>query len=342
MHFEYSALISTCYLCRMIKYLIILTIIYSSFTHAQMTKEVTCFDGTTFQVNDSIVFGPPSKSNNLYRYISYNNGPEGRNISLDKDWCYFKFRIQKIELTGNDASRYKLIAKNKGLLTYRFEIDLESAIRVGEITLPSSKIGKTKYAYILNDTLVFVCGCELDSTCLQRENEFFTRFSGKNYKLARQNEFKKNALFVESSYKLEELRNTYSLDTLFQVAVSFKVGEYNFTTNSFPLAPEKNTYSIDYINDPLNDTSYNQIIMDLSQLDTISMKVRPDLADMFLKRKETQTGFLDRRIFGVVCFRIDSKNQLDAKTIIWTEITDLYLFESEKRKGTLIDYQEFK
>lgn len=308
----------------------------------QSLEKITCFDETVYEINDTIVLGPPSKTDNRYRYVYYNNGPEGKYINLEKDLCYSRIRVIKLENTDNQESRYIVTARNKGFLSYKFKIDIENAIRIGEVTLPISRSGKVLYAYKLTDTALFTCACKLDSSCKNRNAEFFARFSGKDYSTAKQNEFKRHDLISNYSLKFDKLVSNYSLDTMFQVGVIFTTGEYDFSDSSFHLKPLKNAFLIDVANDAINDTSYNPIVLDLTQLDSLSMNLLPKEAEMFIKRKETFSGYIDRNVYGIVCFKLRSVSKKESKTLVVGKILALYLFETEKRKGTLLDYQEFK
>ena len=160
--------------------LVLLASILSLTTFSQTKNSHKTFDGSTFTINDTITIGPNSgyqtySSIREYYYQSkYSDGYKNVKHQLNN----IKLPIKKIYQNSDVFKKQKIILKvgEKGLLKPSYYIDIESAVKNGEVVVKSNN--KTELeATKMTENLAFINYHKWRSKTLnESKEEYLFRF----------------------------------------------------------------------------------------------------------------------------------------------------------------------
>ncbi len=287
------------------------------------SQSYTAFDGTIFNVGDTIIIGYRSKAigftstnksyNYIMKYYRYSNNIDGYK-NIEKDLSMKRFIITKIFKDNNDfygVTTFEVIPYNNSKNNYYISID--SAIRNGEVCLNLNPVPSKRNIY-LSDIIAFINYIRLSKkNSDQAKEEFLYRFLYKNYIETYQDEFEYHSSLDSAKINYEK-QDTLPISTTYSLNVILSINKYDFTKKGFPIKEKvaqcnllnsKNKlpmYSVDA--SPKNN--YSSI-----SINFINFKkngfflIKPENAKKFIAhRKNPHSGIVDRKVYAKFIFNI--------------------------------------
>ncbi len=287
-----------------LKALIILTLI-PILTYSQDYK--TSF-GRTFKVGDTVIAGNYTYKNH-YRNIY--SSPDFGNSSI----CTPLNKYIITEIVRNDAEfkrkcndpnavRVKIATKKGpfGLISF---VNFEPAIRDGEIVLRINP-ERVKTSILPLDAksayLFFVEQSKLGINALLKQ--YLYNFEPVQFKLSQKDEFERNSIYKLTESKINKELSSIDSSKVYSLATQVELGEYDFTKGGF--AFEISNVSFKLID--FKSTEYGLfpgLGISFVNIDKVSvLKISPEEANYFIKRRTKYSGSIDRKCYALYNFRI--------------------------------------
>lgn len=294
-----------------LKALIILTLI-PILTYSQDYK--TSF-GRTFKVGDTVIVGNYTYKNhyrNIYSSPDFGNSP----ICTPLNKYIITEIVQndavfKRKCNDPNAVRVKIATKKGpfGLISF---VNIEPAIRDGEIVLRINP-ERVKTSILPLDAksayLFFIEQSKLGINVLLKQ--YLYNFEPVQFKLSQKDEFEKNSIYrvVESQIR-KDLSNLDST-RIYSLATQVELGEYDFSRGGFAIDISNTTFKlIDFKR--TEDGLFPGIGIGFINNDKVNLlKVSPEEANSFIKRRTKYTGSIDRKCYALYNFKIIQIAQSD-------------------------------
>jgi hypothetical protein len=285
-------------------FLFILTCTYSQKTEP---KTYVAFDNSTFKQGDSL-------------YIGYNDGYQKFDYikeyyinQYDKGFRKIpatvvgkKFKILDIYtggyLNSYDTSTVVLKIGEKGLLGLKLFVDINNAIRTGEVIVNTDPQWRTTMSIQqFSDSIALLYKIKQSQQAPSNYAlEYLQRLNEKNYDKYREDEFELENQKQITTNKIKENVATMSDTTMYYTDIELTLDNYDFETMSFPIGRFNEYYKI---NKYLGENSPETDLVFINQNNFAKFAVDKFTANSFIKRRKDRHGNIDRTVFARVYFK---------------------------------------
>ena len=312
-------------------------------------KMYIAFDNSKFIQGDSIFIGFNSGYQKFQYIVQYFYGEYNKGYKqIDDKFVWTKHKILDIYKDKQkiwDTSAYVVEVGEKGFFGERLYININQAIKYGEIILSQSpnSLYNSQIQYY-SDTVAFLFQVKQSLKLnLDFSLEYLCRFNSKVYGKYKQDEFE---LDNQKQIASENLKNQISKindTTIYYLNLKLNFDNYDFSSMAFPIE-YKDSYTIinsaDYYKFPYTDLVF------VNQKEFSMVQVNKDVANGFIKRKKDIYGNVDRTAFAKVYFKniaIKSNSpalkvylESNRKKYMFAEINRIEFFDFENRKYNFI------
>jgi len=287
-----------------LKTLIILSLI-PILTYSQDYK--TTF-GRTFKVGDTVIVGNYTYKNhyrNIYSPTDFSNStictPLNKYIITE---IVQNDAVFKRKCNDPNAVRVKIATKKGpfGLISY---VNIEPAIRDGEIVLQLNP-ERIKTSILPLDAksafLFFIEQSKLGINVLLKQYLF--NFEPAQFKLSQKDEFERNSIYKVAESNISKELTILDSTRIYSLATQVELGEYDFSRSGFAFDISNITFKlIDFKR--TEDGLFPGVGISFINNDKVNLlKVSPDEANSFIKRRTKYTGSIDRKCYALYNFKI--------------------------------------
>ena len=317
------------------------TILIGSYAQKIETKTYVAFDNSTFKQGDSLYIG----YNDGYQTFDYikeyyvNQYAKGFK-KIPANVIGKKFKILDIYVGGYlnsyDTSTVVLKIGGKGLLGSKFFVDINSAIRTGEVIINLSPQWRTNMSIQqFNDSIALLYKAkQSQQTPSNYALEYLRRLNEKKYDKYREDEFELENQKQISTNKIKEGIASMNDTTTYYTDIELTLDNYDFETMSFPIGRFNEYYKINkYLGENFPETD----LVFVNQNNLAKLAVDKFTANSFIKRRKDRYGNINRTVFARVYFR-NTKVPSIAKSTYINSAYGYYVFGTISR----IDFFDFK
>lgn len=303
------------------------------------SQSTTAFDGTVYNVGDTIIFGKILRPKIGYLSIKEYNLQTKlyQNLTVDNFWKQALIidiiKDKKIFNSEDDI----LVVGKKGLLGFKMFINTKYAILYGEILARYNKTYRVDVVSTeMTDSLSFYANLNYNNIDLDNKiiDEYLREFD-KNYKQYSKDEFEYNKVVSEILPKIELKEKEIELGQDYYVFHKATVGEYDFKKNIFPIVysfGEEVVFGNHYL---IGNTNIRKVKFEnCNQLTELNIDI--DNANKFIKRRKTASGNIDRNIYLKVIFRIIQDKKEKSNGVIYCDIQKIEVYDFEHRIYNLL------
>lgn len=328
------------------KSLFILIVFFSYEIYSQSFNSYKSSDGTNFKVGDTITIAKPYKGRNNYESINvfyktnYSNGYKSLEENLDNQ----KFIIKNISNNSEVFFINKLIftVGNSGFLSKRYFVDIESAIKYGEIVTQNTIKSNIK-SEILTNELAFSIFSNIGNIDPELyKKEYLYRFNNKLYNEVYQDEFKLNKALNYAKQELTNKINFVDTSIVYTLNTKLNFDSYDFTNNGFSIVEKDISFKVmDRVSVNSNANSYYSpfIVNFLNFSDFSFFKMNPEDAEKLINRRKDSNGKVNRIVYCKLYFKINSImdiSELNDVRKLQASIYKIDVYEFETLSGNFL------
>lgn len=316
-------------------------ILFSGFAQKPESKSYVAFDNSIFRQGDSLYIG----YNNGYQKFEYikeyyvNQYDKGFR-KVPSNIVGKKFKILDIYVGGYlnsyDTSTVVLKVGEKGLLGLKLFVDINNAIRTGEVIInlcPEWRANMSIQQFSDSVALLYKVK-QSQQAPSNYALEYLRRLNQKNYDKYREDEFELENQKQITTNKIKANVAIMSDTTTYYTDIELTLDNYDFETMSFPIGRFNEYYKINkYLGDNFPETN----LVFVNQNNLAKFAVDKSTANSFIKRRKDRYGNIDRTVFARVYFK-STKVPAIAKSTYVNSVYSYYIF------GTIchIDFFDFK
>jgi hypothetical protein len=329
------------------KYLFILIIFYFKTASSQNLNFYTCTDGSVFKIGDTVTISDPFRGRSYYESIKiyyYKDKILNGYKALDENLSGQKFVLKSISKDTDIFYSPKIIfvLGGKGVLSKKLYLDIESAIKNGEIVLKSNMTEKLN-AEVLSDKTAFSGFLKLGNFNVDNyKREYLYRFNYKLYEQVYQDEFKLNKEISSSKTDLINEINTFNSNKLFTLNSTLSFQSYDFENSGFPINEENILLNImDRVSKHTKaNFYYPKLALEFNNFPNCRfLPINADEAEKLINRRKDSYGNINRKIYCKIYFKIfsaaESTDNLDYKSLK-AEIYKIDVYEFENLNGNFL------
>lgn len=273
-------------------------------------QTITIYDGSKFNVGDSLTIGLPFKNRSEFSYIKiFDKNYYSNYKTLDSSFTFKTERITDVKENNTIFwNKGKLVEVGvKGIIGYQIVIDIENAVRYGEVVCNFySNIKEEINKRILKEEEMFLLMKKYENSNIDNNfiEEYLRRFDYLNYQKIKQNEFEYQREIPQIKTLLENTLNKIDIDNVYVLKLDGIFGNYDFNNKVFPV---KANYIYDNtISNPF--VSFNKYQIVFSNYDKKQKMNCPEhVAEKFLKRRDDGTGSINREVILLIYFKTDNQ-----------------------------------
>lgn len=312
----------------------------------QGNRSYTAFDNSVFTIGDSIIIGIPRGyfSSNRYFYNIKEPKVQGGTVYYERantNISFKKYLIKKFysDIDGEKFSKGTPIIEvgKKGFLGVSYYIDIESALKDGEI-ISSLEPFNNKNILQINDSIAIINKIYLSGLSAKSfSNEYLYRLRNPTYTKVQNDEFDLNNALSSAQKEIEKSLLNFSNETTYYIETELNIGNYDFSTSTFPI--EKWNRDFRLLKLTLNPNT-PELFSIFGNLDAIkNIPVNPHLANSFIKRRKDSYGNINRTMYAKVYFnfvKIPKENLIQSAYTnneyhyyVFAKISKVDFFDSE-------------
>ena len=312
-------------------------------TYAQKTepKSYVAFDNSTFRQGDSLYIGY-NTGYQKFDYIKeyYINQYDKGFRKIPANVVGKKFKILDIYtggyLNSYDTSTVVLKIGEKGLLGLKLFVDINNAIRTGEVIINLSPQWRTNMSIQqFSDSIALLYKVKQSQQAPSNYAlEYLRRLNEMNYDKYREDEFELENQKQITTNKIKENIAKMNDTTMYYTDIELTLDNYDFETMSFPIGRFNEYYKINkYLGENFPETN----LVFINQNNLTKFAVDKFTANSFIKRRKDRYGNIDRTVFARVYFK-STKVPAIAKSTYINSAYSYYIF------GTIcrVEFFDFK
>lgn len=322
-----------------------LTFLINFILLGQTIKDYKTFDGTIFSEMDTITFGNPTGYNSYqsvkeYYYESkYSNGYRNVKTPLNNQ----KLPIKSIYQSSKEFYQSIMIVKvgEKGLLKPNFFIDIESAVKNGEIIVKSTN--KTNLiSSKMTDDLAFTNFHVLNNkTINESKEEFLFRFKNELYNKTREDEFEYHSALKTSANELQALVSKVDTNKVYHMNTSINLQEYDFDNEGFPINEKELGFLLlkeIYRGWGNSKEEYSPLFLSFGNFEKFGfLKYPVNDAKAFIARKKDKYGYVDRKVYVKIFYTVNNAVLSSKKErILVANVIKIEVYEFESFQGNFL------
>lgn len=270
-------------------------------------KAYVAFDNSIFRQGDSLYIGYKS-GYKQFEYIKeyYFKGLYDKGfINTTSNIVGKKFKILDIYnggyLNSYDTSAVVLKIGEKGLLGLKLYVDINNAIRKGEVIINlCPQWSSNEKIPNFSDSIAFLYKIkQYQQPPMNFSLEYLRRFNEKNYEKYREDEFELENQKQMSINKIKEGIASMNDTTTYHTDIELSLDNYDFSTMSFPVGFEKYFTILRNIGGIFPETN----LVFINQNNFSKLAVEKSIANSFIKRRKNIFGNINRTVFARVYFK---------------------------------------
>ena len=284
-----------------------ITTIVCSYAQKSEPKTYVVYDNSTFSQGDSLYIGFKS-GYKQFDYIKeyYFRGLHDKGFrKVVSNIVGKKFKILDIYKEGfldsYDTSTAVVEIGEKGLLGLKLYVDINNAIRTGEVIINLSPNYHANMSIKnFSDSIAFLC--KVKNSQLPPLNfslEYLRRFNEKNYDKYHEDEFELDNQKQISTNKIKKDIAIMSDTTMYYTDIELNLDNYDFSTMSFSVEFEKYYRILPNIAGRFTETN----LVFVNQNDFSMLPADKSIANSFIKRRKNNNGYINRTTFARVYFK---------------------------------------
>jgi len=308
-----------------------------------MSQSIISFEGTKYNVGDTIIFGYKSiPKTGIYQYVKEYNYNNNRYFGLTID-NIGKYAII-LDIIKNDNNIFYnntdsiLVVGKKGWKGFKLFVNINEAVKSGEvISLYDKNIKPDITTPLMNDSVTFALNVLVNKVDLDKNlTDSYLREFDKEYRNYANDEFALNENLSETKPKIISLINNYDSTSKYFINHKATLSEYNFDENSFNI-----TY---YPNDEfelggffIGLNKHSRILKFINIKEFQKIKINPTIANKFIKRRKNVYGKVNREVFLKIFIKpIFKEDYITGNGFIPVLIEKIELYDFENRQYSLL------
>lgn len=297
------------------------------------------FDGQNFNVGDTIQIGVSTYENEFKDIHS---------VTYQKNYvCQPLKKYVIIRIDPNDA-KFKQFWKNnnavridiapkKGFFSLPSIINLDEAIRDGEVILKINSNRLTQKDDLLDEKLSFLFFCKQSKLPLKLfSKEYLYRFQNDVFTQTHEDEFEFQNSLSKAEKSLEVDLDKADTSKIYSIVSTIELGNYDFDKQAFAFDIHNSSFELLH-NVPSPFASLPSISISFkNSSEQAYLQIPSAEANSFLKRRKNYEGRIDRTAYVVINFKLSQTpikdiNDYPTKSSYWlnAELKNIEFYDSK-------------
>ena len=303
------------------------------------------FDGTAFTELDTIILGSPYKGNyystikEYYYNSKYSNGYKKVNHNLTN----LKVPIRSIHKNTAIFSDDVVILKvgNKGVLKAKYHINIEEAVKKGEVIILSKEKTKIVSTHI-EDDLVFCnyvkqSGENIDGN----KEEYLFRFKNDLYDKTHEDEFEYHSSLKKGKDELTIKLDSLSDSTVYYLNAELNFQQYDFENKGFPLNEKDIAFNLLRRVSTFSSNSkaeYSKIVLKINNFANFAfLHMSPEDAKSLIARRKDTGGRVNRELYARIYFTVKGSEHDENKIrVLLADVEKVEVYEFQDFQGNFL------